>query len=486
MGWLNNTLTTVFSWFKPKEDTGNPTKQTQRRPKNKDITEYDSVNRNLTYGLYHNSYPGMKLSGAMAFTPIAVPIWFMGVPTPITEDKKTQEIINDIIDKFYRVMNQIHLQCHRDGTIWIFPKFSAKTGSLIWEFIHDDSVVDIIKDLETGEPIEIITDEEIIITTGENRTATIRRKRYYTKEKIAVRWIGGTTSLPERLKDLSFRNTIGALPIPFSNNADADEVRGHSDYERIVSDLKDYHDIDLKQSTFLAKFEPKLAINVKNVNEWLNNNGEEENSLSTLEIFERDLLFLVDEEKAQYIYPATAYQAYDNTLKRKYRKIVEGSGVPEMLWGTKMEGNHASAQEQMNNVVKFVEEKRDQKNASYQKLFEASVALILKSTMTDGDSRIIAIEWNSLDALSDEIKAKIIKDFAQGLAFLVDKASITKEMMYQLWDKMFPGLVPEDFEEFKIGISDMAKHRQFVNTDYATAADMTGMEGELQDDEGGV
>lgn len=462
----------IFSWFQKKTDTDNKTKQQPNRPAPNYQAENLTVNRELTEGLYHNTFNGMKLAGALAFTPIALPIWFMGVPTPIPENDADQEMLSAIVEQMYRRMIQLHLQCHREGTIWIFPKYSVKKMALVWEFIPDDFVVDIIKDLETGEPIMIVTDEQIELKVGENLIGNVRRKRIYTKQKIEIHYLAGSASVPAALKDKTYRNVVGVLPIAFSNNADGDKVRGHSDYERILSDLKDYHDINLKQSTVLAKFEAKLKITTKDVDAFIANNGG--GSLTSFSVFDRDLIFCVDGEDATYEYPTNAYEAYESALKRIFRKLVEGSGMPEILWGTKTEGNHASAEEQMNNVVKFVEDKRDQKNEAYTTLFNASLALLSTATMNVNAPRIKEITWNTLDALSDETKAKIIKDFAQGVAYLIDKAGITKSMLFKLWEKMFPGTPPEKEEEFIRGLADMAKHRQFVNTDYEIGADLTG------------
>jgi len=476
----------IFDWFKTKEETTNPTKQSPRRPKPLDITEQPQVNKTLTYGLYHNSYPGMKLAGAMAFTPIAVPLWFMGIPTPTAGDDAVDKELAEISEMMARHMKQIHLQCHREGTIWIMPKIDARTRALVWEFISDDAVVDIIKDLNTGEPVQIITDEEITLSIGEEKQVTVRRKRYYSRERIDVRWVSGAGQVPGVLRDQSMRNPLGILPIPFSNNSDGDEIRGHSDYERIISDLKNYHDIDLKQSTFLAKFEPKLGLHVTNVDDWLVNNGEEKGSLSTLDVFERDILFFVKDETGEYLFPENAMEAYDKKLQQIFRKLVEGSGMPEIIWGTKVEGNHASAQENMNNLVKFVEDKREQKADSYKALFSASLRLLRLATMTADSLPAIKIKWNNLDSLSDETKAKIFRDFAQGLAFVQSAASGTKEMMWNMWKRMFPGVAPEKLNEFILGISDMAKHKQFAATDYAIIADMTGLDTEGQQQEPGA
>ena len=53
-----------FSWFRKEKQTGNPTKVYRRSPVTVDKTEFQQANSALTKGLYHNSYPGIKLAGS--------------------------------------------------------------------------------------------------------------------------------------------------------------------------------------------------------------------------------------------------------------------------------------------------------------------------------------------------------------------------------------------------------------------------------------
>jgi hypothetical protein len=471
-------LSNLFTWFKPREDQSEPTKQTTIRPASRDISEDLVVNKDLTYGLYHNTYPGLKLAGALAKTPILIPLWFMGAPTPVSDDR-TNEIIKELSETFYTSMKQIHLQCHRDGTIWIFPKYNSKSRSIIWEFIPDETVVDIIKDIDTGEIISIITSEQIKIAVGENKRIYVNRKRIFTETKIIIKWSGDTSQLPQRLIDKTTRNPAGVLPIPFANNADGDEKRGRSDYSAIISDLKDYHDIDYKQSQVLSRFEPKLGIWTTDVDKFLANNSVGVNeSLANIDVYSRDLLVFTQNEDAKYISTDNSYQAFEAGLARKYKKVVEGSMVPEMLWGIRMQGNHASAEEQMNNVVQFIEDKREQKNDAYRMLFTASIKLLNMATLQGGEPVITKIEWNKLDALSDKVKAVMLKDFSQAMTYLVSKGAATKSMFYKLWNEFFPGMAPPEEEEFNQGLDEMARHNQYVDASLTEVAGMAGFDEE--------
>ena len=479
---MANILSNLFTWFKAKEDQTEPTKKTVYRPAPHDISEDLVVNKDLTYGLYHNTYPGLKLAGALAKAPILIPLWFMGAPTPVSDDDATNDIIKELQEMFYSRTKQIHLQCHRDGTIWVFPKYNSAKQKLIWEFISDETVTDIIKDIDTGDIISIITSEQLKVTVGENKRAYMTRTRIFTKEKITVKWSGDITQVPNNLRDRTTRNPAGILPIPFANNADGDEKRGRSDYAAIISDLKNYHDIDYKQSLFLSRFEPKLGIWTTDVKEWLRNNTESvDESFADIDMYNRDLIFFIkDSEDGKYLFPDNAYQAYDSKLGNIYKKIVEGSMIPEMLWGIRMQGNHASAEEQMNNVVQFIEDKREQKNDAYKELYIASIRLLNMATLQGGEPVIKKIEWNKLDALSDKVKAEILRDFSQAMSFLVSKAAATKPMFYTLWNEFFPGIAPPNEEDYISGIDEMARHNQYAD---ASLTEVAGMAGFDEDDE---
>jgi hypothetical protein len=346
---------------------------------------------------------------------------------------------------------------------------------VVWEFIPDETVTDVIRDLDTGDVLKIITDEQITVSTDYNKTADVRRKRTFTPEKITIEWLSGATSFPQELRNVSARNPLGSIPIAFTNNRDGDEVRGHSDYERLLPDLKDYHDIDLKRSTILSKFDPKLVQTLasgEDVNTWLANNGW--SSIADIKVHELDLIINLAEAKTEFAFPEGVFESYEAALKTKFRKLVEGSGMPEILWGTKVEGNRASAEEQMDTLVKFVEDKRAQKTDSYKQLFAATVALDRMANMEEGAEAEIEIEWNALDAISEETKSKIFLSFSQGAAALVTAAAVSKEQLFALWREMYPKATEDDYRKFVVGISDMAKHKSFAAASYEMIADLEG------------
>ena len=473
-------MSSAFIWFKDlifgktesETKSKDVTRNARQSPGIVDWTDSYSSNITLTRGLYHNTYPGFKLAGGLAFTPIAVPVWFMGlpIPEPVDEaDATTAEELAALLEKFIIPIQQIHTECHRDGTVWVWPHWSAKKNDLMWEFIRDDLVTDIIRDLETREVVKIVTDEQITITTDYQKTAIVRRKREFTKTNITVRYIYGS-SLIGNLKDVSMRNTTGLLPIPFSNNVESDEVRGHSDYERIITDLKDYHDIDLARSNMLSKFNAKLVLTCDDFSTWKTNNGV--SSVAEIDIAKTDFIVLQnkDREAVDILYPETAHEAYSSALVQKFQKIVEASGIPEIAWGLKTTGNVASVEESMGTLVKFVRDKQTMKNDSYKKLFTTSLK-ILRAVNISSVPPEIKISWNDMDAVSDEVRSKIFNNFAKGIEIVTKSASITKDQLFKFWRDLYPGMTVDNYKEFEKGISSMAQHNQFNAMSYQEGLD---------------
>ena len=465
-----------FSWFSPKEqqDYQNPIKQGPRRPRTRDWTEQYTINSELTQGLYHNSYPGFKLSGALAFPPLSVPLYLMGIPVPTSEDEQALVNAVKIIEDHCNDCNMIHLLSHRDATAWVWPFFSARAGRDVWEFIPDDTVCDIVRDIETGEVIMIVTDETILVTTGNNVQHTARRKRYFTKKAIKIEWTEGASLFPQ-LKSGIFANPAGVLPVAFANNRDGDEVRGHSDYERILTDLKNYHDTDLALSELLVKFSPKMIQQVNDVAGWKTANGITD--LNDIDIAKIDFIInLTEKEKTSFEWPSGAHEAGMSKLSQIFWKLVQGSAIPELLWGTKVEGNMSSADNQLDAVIQFVEDKQRQKNEPYLQLITATMRLRNIASMRNNAPALTGITWNALDLISETQKATIFQNFASGMASLFNCAGFTKQMAWKLFQKVYPEATDKDLETFKEGLGEMAKHKAFAAAPYEIIADMTGEE----------
>jgi len=456
----------IFDWFKKVEAEDNKTKITRRSPAPVDWTDSMQVNAELTKGLYHNTYQGIKLGGALAYNPISIPASLMGLPIPRAEDEQAQVILDEIVGLMTDAMKDIHIQSHREGTIWIWPKFTA--DGLVWEFIPDASVTDIIRDLSTGNVIRIQTNEDITVSTGSGNTVTVNRQRTFTRSRVTIEYSG---PVPADIKGADYSNPSGIIPIPFSNNADGDEIRGHSDYERFVADLKSYHDIDLAEQTALAKFLPKMVQNTKNVDDWLDNNGY--SSIADIDLTTIDLILNMPDESTSFIFPERMTESMQNKLKQIFHKIVESSGIPEIAWGLKTQGNLASVEENMAMLMNFVKDKQDQKIEAYKTLFEASLRLMNKAYLVD-TAPDVEIAWNRLDGLSDKTKSEIFTSFCDGISKAIGSAALTTNQLWRLWKINYPDATEEDYTEFEAGIARMVAHTASTKSNILDVLGTTG------------
>ena len=384
-----------------------------------------------------------------------IPVAFMGFPIvkTVNDDEALNEELKDINEKLIIEEKKIHIQSHRDGTIWVYPRFDSRTMTEYLEFITDDAITDIIKDPATKKPIAIYTEEQIKIKAGPNRVVNAKRTRIFTAQKITEEWSGAL--LPDGYKNKVMRNPIGILPIPFPNNADGDEIRGYPDYERVVSILKSYHDLSLAELEMLAKFKVKMIQNVNDVDAWVKDNSF--NSTDEVDPANIDLIFnLYGKESTDFKYPERAAESHEAAMKRLFRLLVESSGVPEICWGIKTEGNANTAEEQMATLIMYVKDKQREKVEPYEQLFSAILRLRSMVNMAGYDEKNIVITWNELEAVSDKTKSEIFRNFATGLASIIQVAGLTKQQLYNLWKLNFPQATQETYEDFLIEIENMA------------------------------
>lgn len=476
---LSSVVQAAFSWTRTKDETYNPVKVVRNTYRTTDFAETLTANEDLTRGLYFGEYPGMKLASALTLAPVKIPVFFMGVPAAKTdiENEQIDLILADIIENIYTDIQKVHIQRRREGTIWVFPQYDRELKKAKLEFISDQTVVSIKKSVETGNITEIITEENMRIQQGKYITVDVVRTRIFTKQRITVSYSGSTSGI--EVESRTMRNVTGMLPVPFSFEADGGQVRGHSVFSRIIGDLKAYHDVDYQEAVILSKFQPKLAAGLKDVNQFALNNGY----ASAADFFENfDLtstdMLLYDvgnnEQKPEILTAGDLIAPWSESQKRRFRKIVEGTGIPEIVWGLKTEGNMASVEENMSTLLMYV--RGDQKECvhSWRMILKAMVRLEMMIRMIPNTGFDVEITWNDLDAISDQTKSEVFRNFAQGVKALVDSASLTDQQLYNIWKMNFPKATEQDFEEFKTGLWGMAKFKQYRDASLETAAGIDG------------
>jgi len=414
-----------------------------------DYTEKIVADTITTKGLYYNTLNGYKLAGVFAKNIIDTPIAFCGSPSPQTDDEDILEFMKPYNPDLVKVLRQ----SHREGTVWIWPWYDSKEGKVKLRFIQDNWRTETFIDPERDTLDSIITTRNINVLNSSGDTVSVKEKITYTKTKI-------TTIYDSVLKSSTRRNILGILPIGFTNMADGGEFTGHSDFTNILPDLMDYHRTALSMSIALNDFRTKLVQTIEgDPDTWAENQGfnDLDDFMTNSSPEKAAMIFNTaggvgsDGDKTEFITAKGLVDSNIAAMKISYKKIVQGCRVPELFWGLKQEGNHATAEEAMTSLINLVQEKRIQATANFELLINSMIRL---DYMSRGQifTEELSIIWNQLDAVSDVSRSEIFKNFCDGIAKVWTSGVITIKQAYDLWTDNYPKVTSITEKEFETGL----------------------------------
>jgi len=456
-----------FAWQGRAEQTP-PANIGNMRPGSMDREGGLQANSEMLKALYEGTYQGLQFASPLVFPPIATIVALMGIPVPKSDDPRTQEALDGITAQMQDRFCKLHRRSLLHGTAWRFPRYDQACG-LVWEELPDTIIADILVDIASNRIKEIHTSEQIKVRVRESVSETLQRSRHFLPDRVSVKYNIG------RYADYTARNVGNVLPVPFSNETDESEIRGHSMFSRVLRDLKDYHDIDYRVSTILAKFSPKMVQQVGNPKEWAKTNAGTENvkaAFESINIFEKDLVVnMAEKETTSFVFaPSDATAAHENALRRKFLKVVEGTGIPEIFWGPLATGNHATTEEQWQQAINRVEEIRLQYAEAYRTLYRGSLN-VLQVANAETYAGNIETTWNRLSSVSEKTKADILRGFGSAVSSMMNSGTMTLRQLHALWNQMNPESGIGAFEEFKAELMECAKYKHFVNEDPFYRAD---------------
>jgi hypothetical protein len=451
----------IFFW----EITSSKTKQDKSESKTMQIAESKPMvdytasivaNSVTTKGLYFNTLVGYKLGAGLCYNMIQVVLNFCGFPIALIEDSTDQEKIETA--EFFQAYNQdfikILKQCHREGTIWIYPWFDSKSGKVKIKFIEDSWRTKTFVDPQTGELQGIITTKDINVLDHKGNVVQVVETVKYEKNKITTNY---ESSAYSGLKNSVQRNPIGMLPIDFANMTDGGEIGGHSDYARALPYIMNYHRTKLAMATELNDFRTKLVQNTgdQTAKEWLCSQGFE--SLAAWIVgagVQKSQVILNSGQysKTEFITAKGMVDGYLKSLDNDYKMIVETCGVPELFWGLKQQGNANTAEEAMTTLINYIMDKRAQSTHPFEMLMGSMLFLDSLSRGSQFDKNI-KISWDQLDAVSDSSRAEIFKNFCDGISKAFQGQTLTIKQSYNLWKKNYPDATDMTEDEFETGIT---------------------------------
>jgi len=476
MSWLNDLYNTLFNPDKNLES--NNTRKSRSSPAKIDLTFPETVDACFTRGLWNNTISGYKLGAQLCRPPIAVPLAFMGFPHFDLEDWDVtgnqefwRERFNFYNTKYMMLKLLIQLMCHRDGTFGIFPWFDANKGFVRWKFIKPEYIPDggVITDPETEDIIAIITEIQYYFIGLSGRQYIYTEKKQYTENRIITSRMG---DIPPGMRTEMIRNNpIKKLPIFFTNNKEPGEFEGHSDLQPIVPHVKAYSSINKVAHEELANNGTKLVqYGSDDAKTWAKNNGfagpDGDLDPDLISIENIDFIYnLYEKEKSEFITPAGIVDSHINLLELDFKNIYQGSGLPEMLWGGKITGNHATAQEQMSVLLSFVRGKQNQADPPYDDLINNTMLLEAIANNQMKPEGIMNI-WNDLDSLTEVERSQIFDNYAAGVQKLLDSYSIDLQTAHKLLRELTKGVVTSDYDDFKKQIEEYGSMKSFLEQEY--------------------
>lgn len=472
-----------FTWFGNNKDTEQRAESTNPRgtSNNRDLSGGTASNEELLVGLYHGTYRGMEKATPLARIPVNVRVVMMGLPTPKSDDERTQEVLNQITAWMKREIKILKWAYLNNGTSWCYPLWDSKAGGLVWRILKDKSVSDIVVSLMTERPVQIVTDENIIMSIGQLQRAQTRKIVKYTIDAVSVSY---SNTVDSSVRDVTMKNIAGTLPVKFAHEADDISARGHAINEPVLCDLKDYHDIDTNVSRTVARFKPKQKQTVAKgmVQDWRKNNGlEDDDAFTGYDPLTADLILNQEGEETDYLHlPGDATAAAEKALERIFYKIFQGTNTPQMFFGEIATGNHASSDNDMQIMINEVQSCRDEVTDAFHELYAASMRIMSIVNMETYDEDF-TMEWNRLDSISAKDKSEILRNFCQALSAGLSSGAIGISQLYQLWKATYPEINLGTEDEFKAELIKTGNLMQFIKMDYATGETVIGAAGNEAD-----
>jgi hypothetical protein len=462
--WFSGIWTNVFSV------TGSNGLNKQRSQRaTVDLTCPNTVDYDLAMSLYYNTKQGYKLGAHFCHSIIAIPLTFMGFPHYSAGEQKTQRNKKywENRFKFYnekQVASKIEIQrtCHIAGTVAVYPWFNSKKGYVEIYLILPKYISNVFINPDTGELMGLETD--IFYSFKEHdETYTFEEKKKYTETKIEISRIG---KLPEWMRENEIkRNAAGILPIIFTNDKEPGKFEGHSEFEKILSIIKAYSEVNLSANEQAANMKAKLVQSVDDWESWKKANGFTDINQISIE----NVDFIANkapDEKTEFLVPQHLLTQLIELLKLHFHSLVETAGIPEIWWGLKTTGNHASAAEQAMVGLAYVRQKQQQIHNQYVDLLNVIVrldAMAYNQELPDD----IKIAWDELNTLTELEKSQVFDNWCTGFQKLMDKHAIDLETVHGMLLELTHDIVNSDFEIFREQIKNAGTLRAYLEMEYA-------------------
>jgi hypothetical protein len=391
--------------------------------------------------LWDGSDMGMNFISPLAYAAVSVPRTLAGAPIFSSGDRLTQEWIDSFAPYVFDNAPIITQTKLITGTAWRFPMWDARSRSVIWASIPDDDIISIKTDLDTGEITDIYTEVQVERTREwfDKDVAVI--KRHYSRSSIMTEIDG---------RKIERDNYFGILPLPFGHDCFEGEFRGTSIFARSYRTMKSTHDIIFNRDLILSTFKPKLIQTVAEadksaVEAWkANNNISEEKHLDP---FDHEIYVNLKDESTQFLFlPSDATAQHTAAIENNIKRVILGSGVPELFYGMLATGTQAANDAQVRLAVEYIKDLQREDISWYKDLINYSARIYGYANV----QRLgpVDVSYTKLDMLSTVQRATVFNNYASGIATLMNARALTSESAVYFTELFFSDYPHKTAEEF--------------------------------------
>lgn len=420
--------------------------------KETDYTNAIKTNRVKAHQLYHNTNKYYTLAAQLVKPIINNNVNFIGIPKLIRNAKAIKVI--DEVDIDYR---KLHKALEIDGSIFVWPQWNNKKKIIELIFVPIDNIKEIFVDPITKEITGYRLSEYVTYADVKESNNKVQIDYVITKD-IVILTIVGTINKVQK-----FTNPFDMIPIVhFSNDKDIYELYGHSEIENFEPQLKFYHELTYEAGAAQSRDgHPKLKVNTKGVNTWINNNfgagtyEEIKAGQRSISMENRDLFINGDEEDVNYLYLNKTTGDYSSLSENAFTNIVEGSETPEINFGANIGTSLASVKEYRPVWIKKIEAKQYERTAPWKEVYDIIIMLHNFVNIKSVKSNDIELVWPKPNFASVKEQSEIIDAFSKALEKLVLIDALTDEEIFDTLNEL---------DIFKF-MAEYKKHKEVIDAE---------------------
>jgi hypothetical protein len=426
------------------------------------------VDYDVARGLYRNTVDKYKLGAGFAKPIINTTAGFMGVPIFNHPYDQLQLEMRQDFNRWTGKQLRLNRNTLRDGDWYVRlmrvpSRFDAKEQLFDMMLLPPEWVQAVADPILGGY-------QEVSITYPMHirRRADAQPINYSVTETItpARRKVEADSRCPADLREQHNEdgpNPWGFIPVVhFKNEGEENELYGMSDLEPVEPFLKAYHDTMLSAAQGSKLFSrPKVSFSVKDVSTFISDNfTAEEIRDGKLKFASKEIFFMREGEKAEFITADSGLDGITTLLKFLFMCIVDVSETPEFAFGTAVQSSKASVSEQLLPLAKKIERKRGLFEEPFMELGTMYAAMWAKAQnlrLAALGTYQASIEWDELSPRNDKEVAETIKALVDGLSIAVESRFMSHEAASEFLKEFIPSMNPWELQEGEEGTSEVER-----------------------------